>query len=382
MPGAPAGKVAGMDQRFSSATTPPVALAAPAVDVTAGRGFFPVAACALSVQADQGFIRLIPAGRFEAPRGALAGEGPWFLTADGAARIVAAQAARTSDLLIDYEHQSLLASENGKPVPAAGWIDPRSLVFRADGAAPGLYGQIRWTAAAAALIAADEYRYLSPTFFYDASTGEVTGLQSVALTNDPAIDESVRAALKARAFSPTPDAGDCSMEFKKQLLAALGLAETANDEAALAAVAALKARADNGDSELAAAKAGAESAQAELAALKASADPAKTVPVEAAQQMQAQIAALSRQIETSEREALIAANAGKIPGALIEWARTQPIGALKAFIEKAPDIAALSGMQSGGKAPGGGGGPSADELAICKAMGLSAEQFKKAGKEC
>jgi len=172
------------------------------------------------------------------------------------------------------------------------------------------------------------------------------------------------------------------MEFKKQLLAALGLAETANDEAALAAVAALKARADNGDSELAAAKAGAESAQAELAALKASADPAKTVPVEAAQQMQAQIAALSRQIETSEREALIAANAGKIPGALIEWARTQPIGALKAFIEKAPDIAALSGMQSGGKAPGGGGGPSADELAICKAMGLSAEQFKKAGKEC
>lgn len=378
------------DPVISSATHPPVAFAVTAVDLTAGDGFFraalsvqpeavPMAACTLNVQADQGFIRLIPAGRFEAPRGALAGDGPWFLSVSGAARIVADNATRTSDLLIDYEHQSLLAAENGKPAPAAGWIDPRSLNFRADGPAPGLYGRVRWTQAAAAMIAGDEYRYLSPTFLYDAKTGEVTALQSVALTNDPAIDEPVRAALRAHAFSSTPDTGDVKMDFKAKLLVAFGLAATLTDEAALAA---LKAKFDDSEEALAALRQAHGEQDAELAALKAKTDPAKSVPVEAAQQMQAQIAALSAQIEAKEREALINANASKIPGALVEWARMQPIAALKSFIDKAPDIAALSGMQSGGKAPGSNGaGSSDDELAVCKALGLTVDEFNKAKKE-
>jgi phage I-like protein len=345
----------------------------------------------LSVQVAQDFIRLIPAGRFEAPRGALSGEGPWFLSAEGAAQIVAAHASRSSDILIDYEHQSLLAAENGQPAPAAGWIDPRSLAFRADGPEPGLYGRVRWTASAAARIAADEYRYLSPTFFYDAASGEVTGLQSVALTNDPAIDEPVRAALRAASPSPQPlphegggafiPKGDSPMNLKNAVIAALGLAATASDDEALAALAALKKTQGDLDAELAALKTTAEARETELAALKAKTDPAKSVPVEAAQAMQAEIAALSAKIEASEREALIAANTAKIPGALAEWARTQPLAALKTFLEKAPDIAALSGMQSGGKGGPAASGPSADEQAICKSLGLSAEQFNKVKKE-
>lgn len=146
-------------------------------------------------------IRIIPAGRFEAPRGAMAGSGPWNLTAQGAARIIAINAGRQADILVDYEHQLLSSKDNGKEVPAAGWIDPRSLVWIDSGAEPGLYGSVKWTARAAELIATDQYRYLSPVFKFDTATGEPTDLLNVALTNFPAIDAPLNAAALAGAMS-------------------------------------------------------------------------------------------------------------------------------------------------------------------------------------
>jgi phage I-like protein len=156
-----------------------------------------LAVLTLRVQAGDARIRLMPAGRFEAPRGAMAGTGPWTLSAAGAAKIIALNAVRQADILVDYEHQLLKSGENGKEVPAAGWIDPRSLVWVEYGAEPGLYGSVSWTAKAAAMIEADQYRYLSPVFPYDQQTGEPTDVFNVALTNFPAIDVPVRAALSA-----------------------------------------------------------------------------------------------------------------------------------------------------------------------------------------
>ncbi len=144
-------------------------------------------------------IRVIPAGRFDAPRGAMGGSGPWNLTAAAAARIIALNAARQADILVDYEHQWLSSKDNGKEVPAAGWINPRSLLWVESGAEPGLYGEVKWTAKAAEMIAADQYRYLSPVFTYDKMTGEPSDLLNVALTNFPAIDSATAAALSAQA---------------------------------------------------------------------------------------------------------------------------------------------------------------------------------------
>lgn len=156
-----------------------------------------VAVLTLRVRPGNPLIRLIPAGRFEAPRGALAGAGPWFLTEAAAAQIIALNAVRQAEIAIDYEHQLLTCSTNGQAAPAAGWIDPRSLTWVNGGVEPGLYGAVKWTAKAASMIAADEYRYLSPVFNYNKQTGEPTDLLNVALTNFPAIDESVKAALSA-----------------------------------------------------------------------------------------------------------------------------------------------------------------------------------------
>ena len=163
-----------------------------------------LAVCALEVRPGERLQRLIPAGRFDAPRGALAGQGPWFMDAAVAAQVVARAASRSTDIPVDYEHQILLAERNGQPAPAAGWIDPRSLVWLPDAEEPGLYGAVRWTARAAALIEGEEYRYLSPVFLYHPESRDVLDLLHVALTNTPAIDEPVQAALSMRrpGFAP------------------------------------------------------------------------------------------------------------------------------------------------------------------------------------
>ncbi len=336
-------------------------------------------ACTLRVRPGDDFIRLIPAGEFTAPRGALAGAGPWRLTPEAAARVIAANRSRSADILIDFEHQALLSEQNGKPVPAAGWIDPRSLEYRADGDEPGLYGRVSWVGDTAALIAADRYRYLSPVFPADRETGEPLDLLHVALTNFPAIDEPISAALSARArFSPDHHPQeDSQMELLKKLLAALGLPETTNEADALAGVAALKAKADT--------------AQTELTALRAAApaepDPTKYVPVavfEAERAARMELAALSGQNEAKRLidEAVADGRLLEPQRAYAEALGKTDLAALKGLIDGAAPIAALRGMQTQGKDMGTQRTAQTDaDLAVCRALGLNADEFNKAKLE-
>ncbi len=129
-------------------------------------------------------IRLIPAGNFRATDGRPVGLTGWVMTEANALTIIKAAALRADDFVIDYEHQTLQASKNGQPAPAAGWF--KRLEWRAG---QGLFAvDVRWTARASAMIIAREYRYISPVFGFDAKTGEVQSLRSAAITNDPALD--------------------------------------------------------------------------------------------------------------------------------------------------------------------------------------------------
>lgn len=88
-------------------------------------------------------------------------------------------------LAIDYEHQTF-GRFNTRPDglrPAAGWIG--GLEMRED----GLWAtNVNWTARAAQLIRAGEYRYFSPVIFWaDEDYSVLDGLGPVALTNDPAM---------------------------------------------------------------------------------------------------------------------------------------------------------------------------------------------------
>jgi hypothetical protein len=110
----------------------------------------------------------------------------------------------SKELPVDYEH----ASEEpevaaGGPVPAAGWI--KSIDDEPD--AKGiLWGNVEWTARAASMIQAKEYRYISP--FIDPSvrdnkTGRPQGwtLTSCALTNKPVLQGMPALVLSERGWS-------------------------------------------------------------------------------------------------------------------------------------------------------------------------------------
>ncbi|MCL7931634.1 phage protease [Halomonas llamarensis] len=345
-----------------------------------------VAVCALSVQTTNDKTRLMPAGTFHAPRGAAEGTGPWHLSADAAHAIIQLAAGRSTDIALDYEHQTLYAEKNGKPAPASGWLDPRSLEWRED----GLYGAITWTAAASAAIDANEYRYLSPVFPYDAN-GVPLDLLHLALTNTPAIDEGAAQLAAARMSVTHDNSQETDTVDREQLIAALGLAKNATDEQIDSAIAALKAAAADAEAfrQALGAKDDAKPDEA-VAALKASSttapDMTQYVPIAVYQETNQQLAALKANSNTAELDALIkeGLDDGRIPGkATADWLREKGIAACKAHLEGAPSIAALKTTQTQGKAPEGSEVKGDDklsesELAVCKSTGLTPEQYRKA----
>lgn len=148
----------------------------------------------------------------------------------------------------------------------------------------------------------------------------------------------------------------------KELLKALGLAEGASEEQALAALKALT-----------------EASTAQIAALSAKTpDPAKWVPLETHSQTQNALAALTAQVEQNERDLLVetALSDGRILPAQEAYWRAQPVTAMKAYLEVAQPVAALGGTQTGGNKPEGRSANLSDaDVAVMKALGLSAETF-------
>ncbi len=135
-----------------------------------------LAATANEAQAEQ-WIHIMPSGEFSGRDG----RGPWAMHNADAVVAASMSFAGKKPIPVDYDHQIDMATKNGQPAPAAGWI--KQLQVRAD----GLWGLIEWTSKASAHLAAKEYRYLSPVFNHTPS-GEVTRVLRAALTNNPALE--------------------------------------------------------------------------------------------------------------------------------------------------------------------------------------------------
>lgn len=367
----------------------------PLAALSASRSEHPVAVCALAVGlngAGDDKTRLIPAGQFDAPRGSLRGGGPWRLDEAHARRVIQLAAARATDIVVDYEHQTLLSESNGQPAPAAGWVAPQSLEWRED----GLYGRIQWTAAAKRAVSPGpegeppEYRYLSPVFPYAAETGAVLDLLHLSLTNNPAISDGDAVLAAARRASAAPQQDEDTPVNREQLILALGLAADATDDQIEAGIAALKAKAAEADGvrDALALEGNAKPSEA-VAALKAKADAAPAdltdyVPKAVYQEAAQQLAALKAGGETAEIDRLIEEGLqdGRIPGqATADWLRAQGLAACKAHLKDAPSVAALKASQTGGKPPAEEKSQDAlsdAELAVCKSMGLSPEAYRQA----
>lgn len=322
-------------------------------------------------------IKVMPAGDFKAVDGrpaSMAGVSAkaWLLGDAQAVLVIAAFKARKLDLVIDYEHQTLMTASNGKPAPAAGWIT--ALEWVAD---DGLYAQVNWTEDGACAITEREYRYLSPVFAFDKATGAVLGLLHVGLTNTPALNTDYLPTVAGlSSLFHTSNFQQPQEISMKQVLAALKLAPDATEETTLTALSALQGQLVTKD--------------AEIAALKASQfDPAKHMPMaehnkvaEALVAKEGEVAALKADQDKAEHEAVMTAaltSSQIVPANEAYW-RRQPLAVLKEYLLTAPKIAALTSTQSGGKPPAGGAPAvnlDADEFAMCKSMGLDPAAFAK-----
>lgn len=349
-----------------------------------------VAACSSALSTGNE-LQLLPAGQFSARDGRPADAPSWNIDAALAQVLIDAAAGRATPYVIDYEHQTLLAKKTGNPAPAAGWFS--KLEWR-DGV--GLFAiDVTWNDRAKAMIASGEYKFASPVIGYDKGTGAVTALYMAAITNDPAIDgmDEVLLAAAALHFSlPTPTSlsqetpmDQAALDNLRWMLNLPLGATTADITTQLQNLIDLVKQDPTATAAASFDLRGLIVAQRTAIASLSSADPdpAKYVPIEAMQAMQAQLTALSSESAAGRIDTLVkgALSAGKLLPQQEQWARAfgaKDFDGLSAFIDNAPPIAVLSGMQTGGKPPvatPNGGGLTENQAALCAAFGVSADAF-------
>lgn len=317
---------------------------------------FALAACLLELPSAGAEIQLLPAGPFRAVDGRPADAPHWVLTPTAAAALSAKIEGFKTPRVIDYEHQTLYVEHNGQPAPAAGWF------HRIEARDSGLYAlNVEWTARAKTLIDAREYRFISPVFTYATGSGEIQDILHAALTNTPALDGL--AAVSARFSTLFPEVCSMHESLLEQLRYLLNLPVTTTAEEMGAELQKLidQLNATPPDA----------TTQTRLSlpdwivALKAAPpDPAQYVPVAALTAVQNELAALKTQQAGAEVDALLhaALQDGRLLPPLETWARelgAKDLAALRAYLDNAPPLAALQGMQTGGKSPAVAQDPSA-----------------------
>lgn len=341
-----------------------------------------LAACSFEVSAQGGRIQLLPYGEFRAVDGRPFDAPAWYLTEQNGRDVADLANQSRTQLVVDYEHQTLYKEQNGQPAPAAGWM--RWIEFTPK----GLFADVEWTNKAAALIKNREYRYVSAVFAYDTQ-GYVRKLFHAALTNNPALDsiDEVIAAASAQ-FNPIPMEQNPMNELLQQLF---GLPNASEDElkAALSAILAAKPQNVALSADVFTQLADKDSKIAALSAQSHTAQPDLTqyAPVSVVQELQNQVAALTAQRDADKGSELIQAalTTGKLLPAQKEWAenvlkQTNGLAFLTGFIENAQPIAALNQSQTQTAGVSGSLNVvalSAEEQAAAKMLGMSHAEFGK-----
>lgn len=134
---------------------------------------------------------------------------------------VIAKSLQYNKLPFDMEHATELKGPKGDPAPAYGWIT--DLKIEGD----QIWARIEWTLEGAALIQGKKYLYYSPAFHYTAD-GLVTKLSSVGLTNKPNL------------YVPALNSENTDMKLPELIAAALGLGADATVDNGVTAIQVLK----------------------------------------------------------------------------------------------------------------------------------------------
>ena len=264
--------------------------------------------------------------------------------------------ARLPSLPIDENHSTDLAAPKGGSSPAFGWMSN----LCAD-ESDAVWADVEWTERGRGALAKKEYRFISPVFSTNEK-GEINCILRAALTNTPNLQLP---ALN----SEQPEQITTEDEYmEKELCAALGLAETATVNDALAAIDTLKtARNAAQHVDLA--------AYAPRAELNAALERAVNAETQAAELNAAQ---LKKEAAAAVDEAV---KAGKIPPALTETYIN--LCATREGFERFKDIAAKTPAIIDGKPqvpaapPDSGVSLNSEDAAFARAAGYSVEEWRK-----
>ncbi|MCF1461330.1 hypothetical protein FS827_08340 [Agrobacterium vitis] len=248
-----------------------------------------------------------------------------------------------TQMVVDFEHQSVTAAHSGKPAPAAGWI--AALQARSD----GIWAHVQWTPEAAKMVRQRAYRYLSPVFHHDAK-GMVKRILNVALTNTPNLD--LTAVARSEVFS-------MNEAQLNELRTLLGLASDADFDAVRDAISALM-----------------------VASNSANPDPAKFVPIGDFERVVAEGNKLRQGISQQAAEIHVSGliKSGSLAPFLRDWALNlcsinKP--QLDIFVERTGPFftQVMSSQIQGGYQSKPASKLTDDQLEICRTMGLSEAEF-------
>ncbi len=234
---------------------------------------------------------------------------------------------RGNPLQMDIEHAGFIA-DDGSPLPVAGLCR-----LEIEAGAPVL--AFDWSAVGVEQIATKQRRFLSPEYLVDEATGEITELLRVSLVADPGTHHARILACARRRTS----------RMDPMILAALKAALSAEDpkaaiEALLSELEAAGPSAPESTPDLAAASADSDADDATQAAAP-EAPAAAAAPAEPEKApYSATIAAKIREIEDAQRDALVTANAHRMPKSIAKWCSRQPLATVRSYVGSLPADAA------------------------------------------
>ncbi|AVQ86194.1 peptidase [Plesiomonas shigelloides] len=295
------------------------------------------------VRDEKVWLPLIPAGVFSG------GDGRTWNNGNPDAVV----AAFTHKRPFDIEHATHIKGPNGEKAPAVGWI------LAVQNIAGEIWGMVDWNSEGREILEKKEYAFYSPAFRYDEA-GTVQSISSAGLTNEPNLLQL-----------PALNREETKMPLPVELTQALGLGADADTASALTAITTLKA-------------------EHQLAMNRAAAGPDmnKFVPKETYDLAMNRATAAEAKVKETEDAKLTALVDGAIAEGKIAPANKEMflgmcraeggVEQFKKFVDTAPVIAGATQV----KVPGADDSTalSADELAMCRKMNLSADEYAASKK--
>lgn len=248
------------------------------------------------------------------------------------------------DIPVDIEHSTELRGPQGFPAPAVGWVS--DLVISENG---GITGSVTWTEEGKELVASRKYRYFSPAYLVDRNTKEIAGIRSIGLTNVPNLGVP-------SLNSEGNEEGEDMEKDLKVICNSLGIAEGATEAEVVTEINSLKTRLAAAENR--AAEAEQKIREQEDAAFKAE---------------------LNSAVEKGVED-------GKIAPAQKDYFLTsinsqEALASFRAMLEKSPRV-----IEDGETVTGKPEGEdkvslNAEERAMCEALGVSEEEYRKAKED-